>query len=135
MQEQAHKKIVDEIDSVIRTNLWFDFHVFSFEQNRLIIAGGKDLTYYHSIEIVFREIFFVSAIFQGWHSNTKQPVFTERTDSADLNLHYEIEQGFRIFAFIAEDYSQEMIIAAKDVSYNTNTVFYYSQEDLKKKGG
>ena len=132
MQEQAQKNIVEEIDSIVQSNLWFDFHVFSFKQNRLIVAGGKDLTYYHSIEIIFEEVFFVSAIFQGWHSDTKRPIFTERTDSVDMNNKYEIEQGFRVFVFKAEDYNQEMVIAAKSVSYNTDTVYYYPRADLKE---
>ena len=132
MQEQTQKNIVEEIDSIIRANLWFDFRVFSFGQNRLIVAGGNDLTYYHSIEIIFEEVFFVSAVFQCWHSDTKQIVFTERTDSAEINLQFEIEQGFRVFAFKAEDYNHEMVIAAKSISYNTDTVYYYPRADLKE---
>ena len=132
MQEQTQKNIVEEIDSIIRANLWFDFHVLSFEHNRLIVAGGKDLSYYHSIEVIFEEVFFVSAVFQRWHSDTKQTVFTERTDSAEISLQFELEQGFRVFAFKAEDYNQEMVIAAKSVRYNTDTVYYYPRADLKE---
>ncbi|HUC82270.1 MAG TPA: hypothetical protein VMR70_15300 [Flavisolibacter sp.] len=132
MQEQTQKSIVEEIDSIIRTNLWFDFHVLSYDHNRLIVAGGKDLSYYHSIEVIFEEVFFVSAVFQCWHSDTKQTVFTERTNSEEINLQFAIEKGFRVFAYKAEDYNQEMVIAAKHISYNTDTVYYYPRADLKE---
>ena len=53
------------------------------------------------------------------------------TGSLDINLQFEIEPGFRVFAFKAEDFKQQMVIVAKSVSYNTDTVYYYPRANLK----
>jgi hypothetical protein len=129
MKEETHENVVEKIDSIIRANPWFHFHVFSFHQNTLVIAGDVDLTYHHSLEIIFEDVYFVSAVFQGWHSDTKDPVFIELTEERRVNLEYEIEEGNRVFTFIADDYRQKMIVAARTVRYSTDIVYYYCPPD------
>jgi hypothetical protein len=132
MKVQPHDNIIEEIDSIIRANAWFDFHVFTYQKKSLIIAGGVDLTYYHSLEIIFDDVYFVSAVIQGWRSNTRDAVFVELTGDPGVNSENEIEEGNRVFAFKADDYRQKMLIAARTVRYNTNTVYYYPRTDPSK---
>lgn len=125
------RNTVLEIDKQIRKHMWFDFHVFRYDVNQLIIAGSIDLLYYHSLEVVFEDIFFVSAFFQGWHSDTENPVFELVTEEREMNRKYEIEEGYELFIFKTEDYNNDVVIAAKKVSFNTDIVFYYDRPDLK----
>ncbi len=123
---------VSRIDSLIREHLWFDFHVFSYDGHKLIIAGSKDLHYYHKLEIIFEDVFFFKGYFERWMSETSDPVFILANQDTELNGEYEITQGHRVFIFKTGDYRNDVIIAAGSVSFNTDTVFYYLREDLKE---
>ncbi|AWA31042.1 hypothetical protein HYN48_13645 [Flavobacterium magnum] len=122
---------VEKIDSLIRDNLFFDFHVFSYDTKKLILAGSENLTYYHTLEIIFEDVFFVSGIFAQLKTDNKSTVFSIPEDQHLLNLTYEIEQGYHLFTLKAEDFKSNFIIAAKSISFNTDTVYYYNRKDLK----
>lgn len=118
-----------KIDDEIRRHEWFDFHVLSFDGFKLKIAGSVDLTYYHKLEIIFEDIFFVSGFFQGWHSDTKQKTFFQPDNEKEMNEKYEIEQGYQLFIFKTEGYKNDAIIAAKNITFNTDTVYYYERPE------
>ena len=126
------ERIVLDIDSIIRKHLWFDFHVLSYDGRKLIIAGSEDLCYYHKLEVIFENVFFFKGYFDGWMSDTSAPVFILEERATELNGKYEITQGNRVFIFRTEDYRNDVIIAAKSISFNTDTVFYYLRDDLKE---
>ena len=120
-----------KIDEVIRKEKWFDFHVLEFDGYRLTVGGSIDLTYYHKLEVIFEDIFFVSGFFRGWHSDTEKIVFQIPENEIELNGKYEIEQDYQLFTFKTEDFKNDIIIASNNISYNTDTVFYYNRPDLK----
>lgn len=127
------KIIAEEIDMIIRSQgLWFDFHVYRYESNKLIIAGSIDLCYYHQLEIIFENIQVFHGFFSGWHSDTTQVVFDKLEERNEFNGPLEIEQGYSVFRFKTEDYQNDVIIAAEKISFNTDTVFYYERDDLKE---
>jgi hypothetical protein len=126
------KNIVLKIDSEIRRHEWFDFHILNFDGFKLTVAGSVDLTYYHKLEIIFEDIFFVSGFFQGWHSDTEQRTFYLPDNENEMNEKYEIEQGYQLFIFKTEDYTNDVVIAAKNITFNTDTVYYYERPDLKE---
>ena len=117
------KETVKEIDAIIRNGLWFDFHVYKYDGRNLTVAGSIDLCYYHKLEIIFENVFFFHGFFFEWHSDTSQPVFVLPDNEAELNFQFEIEQGYTLFMFKAEDYKNDVIIAAEKISFNTDTVF------------
>ena len=120
-----------KIDEVIRKEKWFDFHVLEFDGYRLTVGGSIDLTYYHKLEVIFEDIFFVSGFFRGWHSDTEKIVFQIPENEIELNGKYEIEKDYQLFTFKTEDFKNDIIIASNNISYNTDTVFYYNRPDLK----
>ncbi|NOQ71790.1 MAG: hypothetical protein GQ574_07310 [Crocinitomix sp.] len=124
---------VNSIDDYIRKNKWFDFHLWRYDGRNLIIAGSSDLTYYHKLEIIFTDVFFASTFFEGWHSDTDKAVI-ELPDpefNKELNIKFEIEQGYQVFIIRTEDYKNDIYIAAKEIGFNTDTVYYYYRENLK----
>jgi hypothetical protein len=120
-----------QVDKQICRHDWFDFHVLKFDNSKLVIGGGVDLTYFHTLEIIFDDVFFVSAFFKGWRSDTRTIVFSIPDNVRDLNLKFKIENGYQLFKFTAEDYAESILIAARDFSFNTDTVFYYDRQNLK----
>jgi hypothetical protein len=130
MTEEIKNRVLN-IDLEIRRHEWFDFHVLNFDGSKLTIAGSDDLTYYHTLEIIFEDIFFVSAFFQGWHSNTKERTFLLPDNEKETNEKFEIEQGYQLFIFRTEEYTNDVMIAARNLSFSTDTVYYYERPDLK----
>lgn len=124
-------EVSKKINELICQQSWFDFHVVSFDGYKLIIGGSIDLSYYHTLEIIFEDIFFVSGFFRGWHSDTEKTVFEIPDNEIELNEKYEVEEDYQLFIFKTEEYKNDIIIVAKTVSYNTDTVYYYHKTDLK----
>jgi hypothetical protein len=125
------KKIVSEIDKEIRQHDWFDFHILKYDGYKLIVAGSIDLIYYHKLEIIFEDILFVSGFFQEWHTDTSTTAFQVLNNQKEMNEKYEIQQGYQLFVFKTENYNNDVIIVAKNISFNTDTVYYYDKADLK----
>ncbi len=128
------KNIVSEIDQIIRKNEWFDFHVLQYDGHNMIIGGSIDLTYHHNLELIFEDVFYVSAYFNGWHTDTDKTVIEIPDDNLnnDLNIKFDIEQGYQLFIIHTEDYNNDIYIAAKGLTFNTDTVYYYEREGLKE---
>lgn len=121
MKEQ-NRITVSEIDQKVRQNNWFDFEVLEYNGQSLSIAGGIDLTVNHTLEIVFKDVFYASLYFEGWHTNTQDVVIEipSREIEKELNMKLEIEQGYQLFIIHPEDYKSKIYIAAKSIHYKTN---------------
>jgi hypothetical protein len=126
------RDIAFEIDKLIRQHGWFDFYVLSNDDKGLIIAGSEDLTYYHTLEISFKDVQYFHSIYPDWHSDTKQTVFMVADNQAELKNKYTIAEDYRFFVMKIEGDSNDVIIAAKSINYNTDTVFYYDRPELKE---
>ena len=126
------RETAKKIDVFIRQNAWFDFDVANYDSRNLVVRGSTDFCYYHELEIHFHGVFFVSAYFRGWKSDTTKPVFIipEQQEDYQLNYQLEIEQGYDLFIFNIEDSENKIIIAAESISYNMDTVLYYYRKDL-----
>ena len=103
------KPTVEKIDKYIRESLWFDFQIIEYDGYKLTIAGSIDLIYYHTLEVVFQDVFFVSGFFEGWRSDTSKPVFILPENESEMNQKFEIEQGYQLFIFITEDYKMMLL--------------------------
>lgn len=117
-----NQRIVNELDNFIRHQGWYDFQMWSYDSWNLIIGGSYDLTYYHTLEITFSQTFFVSGFFQSWNSDTNNPVIEMIKGELEneLNRKYEIEQYHQLFIIRTEDYKNDIIIASRGISYETD---------------
>lgn len=105
------------IDTYIRQHAWFDFYIKNYDRQNLIVAGSTSLSYPDLIEIIFEEVFFIQGFFQSWHSDTKSTVFQIPENEKEINQKFEIAQGYQLFIFKTEDYNNDIIIAAKTISF------------------
>jgi hypothetical protein len=124
-------RTVESIDTLIRQQSWFDLHIYSYKNGQLIVAGSIDLTYSHTLEIIFDDVYFFSGYPEGWHSDTDKTVFEIPDQCAKLYKQFQIIQEYTLFRFAAED-TPDVLIAASAISYNTDTVYYYNRPDLKE---
>ena len=126
------KAIVDEINSYIRKNCIDEFELKSYDGRQLSIVGSTDLIYYHKIEILFTEAFFVSAYFQRWYSNIDNSIIEllDEDERKMANIPFEIESGYELFMMKSADFENEMIVAAKTIHFNTDIVYFYRRHNL-----
>ena len=131
--DSNNRSTVKQIDDFIRKNLWFDFQLWLYDGRKLVIVGSTDLTYYHELEIIFTDVFFASTYFEGWRSDTEKPVveIPDTELNRELNIKFEIEQGYQIFIIRTEDYQNDIYIAAKEIDFKTDKVYYYDREEKK----
>ncbi len=132
--KNKYESTVEKIDKHIRENAWFDFHVWRYDGRRFVISGSTDLMYYHKLEITFTKVFFASIFFEGWHANTSEPVIglPDKELTKELNMKFEIEEGYQIFVLKTEDFQNDIYVAAKEIDFNTDTVYYYRRQNLKE---
>jgi len=112
---------VFELDKYIRQKGWYDFQVWSYDAWNLVIGGSYDLSYHHSLEITFSGTFFFFGFCQTWQSDTDKTVIEmiQGDLEKELNQKYEIEQYHQLFMIRTEGYKNDIIIASRDISYET----------------
>ena len=126
--------IVQDINRIVQVQEWFDFQVVEYVIDRLVIRGGADLTYGHSLELVFEEVFFYSGVITGWHTDTRKPMITtpEGNELIELNMRFEVQAGYQLFVIHPEDFKSKIYVAAMRLTFNTDAVYYYQRENLKQ---
>jgi hypothetical protein len=111
--------VIDEINTLIQKELWYDFSVKQYLDNQLVVEGGLSLSY-PDIEILFQGIFFTSFPFY-WKTDAKQKVLTlvQGEEERLISEKFKVEYHHFIFKFTPEDYPNEFgcLIVAKAISY------------------
>lgn len=122
---------VKEIDKLIRSNHCFDFHMLKYDGRSLTIGGGINLTYYHSLEITFTDVFFIQGFFETFSTDTEEPVLIipDKTLNRELNIKFEIEKGYQVFIFRTGNYENNVYVAAKEIDYEEKIVKYYDEKN------
>ncbi len=126
------QEIIQKINDVIGHQEWFDFSLKYYSASKLIIVGGTSLEYYHEIEIIFSDLFFISCGTE-WKTETSEEVLyiLEGQEAYDFNVKNNIQQGYTIFEFQTDDFDANFQVAAKSIEYKLGKVYYYKKEDLE----
>lgn len=117
---------VKEINSFLKQHLWCDFSLIHWSHN-LTIGGSTSFSLTPDIIIVFEDVFFVQCLGEWKTDTTTDSFFVSNTekDVRELNLVYQVIEGYTMFIINAEDISKPMYICARNISYeilNHNTV-------------
>ena len=130
-----NRSIADQIQKVIELSgeNYFDFEIYKYDGMNLIMAGNYDLTYNHSLEIIFEDVWFVSANFYCWSADYEKPIIELPTleKEKELRIIHQTDQDHQFFIMHPED-QNDIIIAANKISFNQDPVYYYLREDLKE---
>lgn len=118
--------LVNDVNSRIQKEPWFDFEIIRYDRSELVIGGGKSLSYPHELEIHFKDVCFISAPIE-WRTDTSKRVFIilEGDDAFKVNTKFQVEQGYYIFRFAPEDYLDDFgcLVGAKslDIKFQQQT--------------
>lgn len=120
MTKQEIKKVVDEVNEYLSNKLWMDFEVVEYSKYELKIIGSLDISAMPNIEIILKDVFFASTVFE-WETDTSQQVLflIEGSDAKELNMRFRVEQGYHLIKFKAEDYPDPFgcIFGAKEILF------------------
>lgn len=123
IEQSEVKFVVEQINNFIQKNLWFDFSVDNYINDKLTITGGLSLSYPPMIDIYFDDVMF-SLVHTIWHTDTSKRVLTllKGDEAKSINLMFGIEVGYHVFRFTPEDCPNELgcLVAAKKITYKIN---------------
>jgi hypothetical protein len=126
---------IEEINSYLKREMWYDFEVLEYKEKCLAIIGSTDFSYSHDIEIKFEDVFLFHCNSE-WKSDTSKNVIeiVNGDEARTINLKNKVEQGYILFKFVPEDMDEDCFfyIAAKELNYSTETVLYYQKEQLNE---
>lgn len=105
MSEQEIKNVLDQINEYLETQLWMDFEIIEYSRYMLRIIGSLDISSAPDIEIIFKDIFFMSTVF-NWKTDTSREAISliEGDEAKKTNIKFRVEQGYYLVKFQAEDY-------------------------------
>ena len=98
------------------------YSIDKYENGNLSIMGSTDFSYYHELEIVFEDVFFIQCP-TNWSVNTSDNVIvqSDHEEQRKINIDYEIEHGYILFKLIAED-KAPIFISSKNISYKVEKI-------------
>ncbi|WDV44824.1 hypothetical protein PV797_15035 [Clostridiaceae bacterium M8S5] len=135
------KDILSSLQEDLESNNIFEFNILSLkEDGTLTIAGDFDLSYCHSVEIVFKKTTYIScpvcfsdAFFRIATESEKEVLSSKLYGNwneliicieADKNL-YDVDKN-------SYDCSKKYFILAEEIEYKFGTVYYYKREKLEE---
>lgn len=114
---------IEKINKFVMSNEWFEFEVFSYIESVLTIIGGVDLIYYHTLEIVFKNVFLYSGVTE-WSTDTSAPMLGILTgeELRRFNLDHQVEGGNTVFFIKSEYHKNKIYIVAESLEFDCSTV-------------
>lgn len=120
MTKQEIKNVLVEINEYLETQLWMDFEIIEYSRYALKIIGSLDISFAPNIEIIFKDVFFASTIF-NWKTDTSHEIVSiiEGDEARKINMEFQVEQGYHLVKFQAEDYPDDFgcIFGIKEVMF------------------
>ena len=109
---------------------WWDWDILYFDGSHLCMAAGSDLTYHHTLEVVFSDVVYLACPISFQHPRFREPTLRERA----LVQRHVGEEPPLIVAFDVEAPAGEeplaCLVAAGSVESLPGVVYRYWREDL-----
>ena len=121
-------KLINEIVQTTNTN---DFRIDSYEVGNLLLIGSFDFCYYHSVEIRFKEVLYISL-----PTEFDYPIFRIANLSEIQSIRQQIwlEPEDVVYCIEAETSCSikrlPFYIVAQGINVCVGTVYYYWKDNL-----
>ncbi|WP_312116665.1 hypothetical protein [Brevibacillus reuszeri] len=107
-----------------------DFRIIKYEYNEeLTLAGSFDFSYYHDIEIFFKNVSFIACPGSEFKANR-----IRLANEAEEEMLYKISHAYQEGVTIClEDtyFGHKFYLSVSDLEYQVQTVYYYKRDQLK----
>lgn len=124
---------MEEVNSLLKEHLFFDFNVYEYRRDKLIVAGNHDLTYSHTLELIFHHPLFFTGYFDLKTSPQEKDVVQHLSPKEEtiINDFYTNIEGYKRYKICGDE--SDIIIYAESLEIKWKTVLYYKPEDGFKK--
>lgn len=128
-----NKEHIHQFNTHVNKENHYELQVYCFSPQKLVLAGGYELDYGHSIELHFTDVhFFCGKQYFALNDPSENPLYLglENPECFELNAQYSIESGYELFVFTTDE--GRVIIAAKEMVLIKRNVLYYKPDNLKE---
>lgn len=124
---------MEELNSCLKKYLWFDFSIYEYRKDKLIVGGGENLTYSHSLELIFYHPLFLAGYFDLKTSPQEKDVIQHLSpkEKTVVDDSYINTVGYERYKICGDE--SDIIIYAESLEIKWRTVHYYKPEDGFKK--
>jgi len=121
------ESVVEQINLLVKNEIHFEFDIYSYNKNALVIVGSEDLLYFHVMEIHLTEVVFMLGN-TSWHVDPSYDCISivDAEEFPGFGMNYHIEKGVKIFKFRCDD-TAPFYVVAKDIRLEMKTVKYYEE--------
>ena len=120
MTEKEIRNVLTRINKYLESQLWMDFEIIEYSQYELKIIGSIDISSGPNIEIVFKDIFLASTVF-NWKTDTSHEAVSliKGEEARKINIEFQVEQGYHLVKFQTEDYTDDFgcVFGIKEVAF------------------
>ncbi len=83
---------------------FYEFSIYTYSKEKLVIVGSSDMLYYHNLEIHFIDTFYFKSKC-NWIVDTSKPVLQtlEGVELIEFNKENKIETGNKTIKFLDQD--------------------------------
>ena len=121
MEENEIRDVLEQFNDYLKEQLWMDFEIIEYSKTELRIIGSIDISNKPNIELIFKDVFFVSAPF-NWKTDTSKKVgmLLSGEEAKKINLKYQVEQGYHIIKIQPDDYPEKFgcLFGVKEARFN-----------------
>lgn len=120
-KETEIEEVIKRINEFLQEQLWMDFEIIEYSKLCLKIIGSIDISNAPTMELILRDVFFISAPL-NWQTDTSKNVITllKDEDAKKINLQFQVEQGYHIIKIDPEDYPSSFgcLFGVKELFFN-----------------
>ncbi len=128
--EQHCTYTIDQLQPWLIQEQIEDFYVLrQTEWGRLVIAGSRDYSYYHNVELIFHEVQFLMLPTQVFTVERIRLATAEERADLNRSMHGHEQMG-RVFCLESSFEGTRYYVVARQLEYNTDTVYYYNRPEL-----
>ncbi|QSX07411.1 hypothetical protein JYG23_08920 [Sedimentibacter sp. zth1] len=118
----------------LELNNIFDFRVSSVDEGGVLtIIGDFDLSYHHSVEIIFKETEYISCPLSISDVSFR---FATESEKEELRAKCDYDRSNLVICVIEDihlrNVTKKHFIVAEEIEYRFGTVFHYKRENLKE---
>ncbi len=130
IMEQHCAHTVEQVKPWLMEEEIRDFYMLRHTENgRLVVAGSRDYSYYHNVELIFHEVQFVMLPALVFEADRLRLATAEELAQLDGIMHGHQHMG-RVFCLESTFEGTRYYVVARQLQYNTDTVYYYKREPL-----
>lgn len=98
------EQTINKINDFVKQFNFYEFSIYHYSKEKLIVVGSPEMSYYHNLEIHFNNIFYLETKC-SWIVDTGKPILQslQNIELFEFNKENKIEVGNYTVQFLDQD--------------------------------